>query len=77
MEIGFVTYDFEELRKEYTFDEKYIDIDENIIKELVIKYIDLIVIVKINYIQMLIQQVYLKMQEDVKKSKNIYAMSKM
>lgn len=39
---------FEELRKEYTFDEKYIDIDENIIKELVIKYIDLIVTVKNN-----------------------------
>ena len=39
---------FEELRKEYMFDEKYIDIDENIIKELVIKYIDLIVTVKNN-----------------------------
>ena len=39
---------FGELRKNYTFNEKYIDIDEDIIKKLVVKYIELIAAVKNN-----------------------------
>lgn len=36
MEIGFVTYDFEELRKEYTFDENILTLMKILLKNLLL-----------------------------------------